>query len=341
VKRYFFILVIPLIILFGCKSGKNGRLYFYNWTYYIPNEVIKDFEKEYEVKVYVDLYSSNEEMFAKLKAGAKGYDLTMPSGDYVSIMIKEDMLNEIDSNLIPNYKYIDKRMIDKKTFDTDNKYSIPFMVGASGIVVNKKYVKYYPRSMDIFLRSDLKGRMSLLDDMREVLGIALKRLGYSVNSINIDELNEAKELILEWKKNIQKFDAEAFAKSFSLGNFWIVQGYPDAIFQEIENEAEREKIDFFIPKEGGTMYMDNFVILKNAKNIENALKFINFIHRPDIYAKILDEFLFLGINNEAIKYRKTTPAYTFNDLEKCEFIDDIGENIELYNTIWESIRIGD
>jgi len=289
----------------------------------------------------MDLYSSNEEMFAKLKAGAKGYDLTMPSGDYVSIMIKEDMLQEINKDLIPNYQYIDEKMIDKITFDIGNKYSIPYMAAASGVAVNTEFVKDYPHSMDIFLRSDLNGRMSLLDDMREVLGFALKRLGYSVNTINLNELNEAKNLVLKWKKNIQKFDAEAFGKSFASGDFLVVQGYSEVVFIEIEDEAKREKVDFFIPDEGGPMYMDSFVILKDAKNVENAHKFINYIQRPEIYARIVDYLILPGINTEAGKHRKTIPTYTLDDLKNCEFKDDLGENIESYNTIWESIRIGD
>ncbi len=340
-KRYFFIFITILVVLSSCKSSKKESLYFYNWTYYIPKDVITDFEKEYNIKVIEDQFASNEEMFAKLKAGAKGYDLTLPSGDYVSIMIKENMLQEINKELIPNYQYIDPAMIEKITFDAGTRYSTPYMAAASGVAVNTDYVKDYPHSMDIFLRSDLNGRMSLLDDMREVLGFALKRLGYSVNTIDKDELNQAKDLVLKWKKNIQKFDSEAFAKSFSSGDFWVVQGYSEAIFIEIENEAQREKVDFFIPAEGGPMYMDSFVILKDAKNVENAHKFINYILKPEVYARIVDYLILPGINTEANKYRTTTPTYTLDDLKKCEFKDDLGENIELYNSVWESIRIGD
>ena len=147
-------------------------------------------------------------MFTKLKAGATGYDITFPSGDYVSIMIKEGMLEKLDKTKIPNFKNIDPEVLSRVSFDKGNLYSVPYMMGASGISVNTDKVKNFKKDMSIFLMPELKGKMTLLDDMREVFGYALKDLGYSVNSVNPNELNQAKDLINKWKTNIQKFDAQ-------------------------------------------------------------------------------------------------------------------------------------
>jgi spermidine/putrescine transport system substrate-binding protein len=224
-KKYLILMICLGVVL--CISGcgtKKEKLYIYNWTYYTPDEVIKGFEKKYNVDVVYDEFASNEEMFAKLKAGGSGYDITFPSADYTSIMIKEGMLEKIDRNLITNFKNIDPELISTIEYDENCEYSVPYMKGASGVAVNKKFVKNYSRDMSIFLRSDLKGRMTLLDDMREVMGFALKANGFSVNTVNPEELEIAKNLVLKWRENILKFDAESFGKGFAAGEFWVVQG---------------------------------------------------------------------------------------------------------------------
>ena len=192
------VVLVLAILLAGCggkakesaaagaqaPAEKGGKLFIYNWTYYIPDDVVKAFEKETGVTVVYDVFASNEEMFAKLKAGGSGYDITFPSGDYVSIMISEGMLEKIDKSKVPNFANIDPEVLKKIAFDKGPEYSVPYMIGAAGISVNKKQVKTYDKSWSIFGRKDLKGRMTMLDDMREVLGAALKSLGYSVNSRN-------------------------------------------------------------------------------------------------------------------------------------------------------------
>ncbi|MEI6876350.1 MAG: extracellular solute-binding protein, partial [Spirochaetota bacterium] len=171
-------LAAVVLVSFASCSGKSAttsskKLYIFNWTYYTPDSVIKKFEKEYGVQVVYDSFASNEEMFAKIKAGGSSYDITFPSGDYVSIMIKEGMLAPIDHAKIKNFKNIDPAVIAKSAFDPGNKYSIPYYMGAAGIAVNKAKVPKYDRTWAIFGRKDLKGKMIMLDDMREVMGDAL------------------------------------------------------------------------------------------------------------------------------------------------------------------------
>jgi len=337
---------VALVALSSCGGGNAStagkRLYIYNWTYYTPEVVVKAFEKEYGVQVVYDNFASNEEMYAKIKAGGSGYDITFPSGDYVSIMAKEGMLAPIDHAKISNFKNLDPAVLARCSFDPGNKFSIPYYMGAAGIAVNKTKVAKYDRSWSIFGRKDLKGKMIMLDDMREVMGDALAHLGHSVNSLDPKELEAAKKLINEeWKPNLLKFDAEAFAKNFAAGEAWVVQGYAENIFGEYD-PAKASDVDFFIPAEGGPMYIDSMVILKGSKNIDLALKFIDFIHRPDQYAAFVKAYggLPASVNVPARAVQSGATLYKVEDMAKCETKDDLGAGLEKYNEIWQAIRVG-
>ncbi|MDR2143014.1 MAG: extracellular solute-binding protein, partial [Treponema sp.] len=196
------------------QSGQaSTTLYIYNWTYYTPDTVIEKFEQEYGVTVIYDEFDSNEAMYAKLQSGGSGYDIVFPSQDYVSIMIKQNMLEKIDKSKLSNLGNVSPYVLEKTTFDPNMDYSVPYFWGAAGLTVNTAKLPDYEKSWSIFGRKDLRGRMTMLDDMREVLGDALVSLGYSVNTTNQAELAKAAELVDKvWKPNLTKFDAEAFGK---------------------------------------------------------------------------------------------------------------------------------
>ncbi len=344
-KRFFSSIMVSALILAimsvftACSKNNKKELYLFNWTYYTPDSVIEQFKEEFGVEVHIDNFASNEEMFAKLKAGASGYDIVFPSQDYASIMITEGMLKELDHSKLPNLKYISKLVLDNATYDSEMKYTVPYYMGIAGIAVNKTKVTEYGKSWNIFGRTDLKNRMCMMDDIREVIGDALVYLGYSVNSTNDAELAAAKDLIInEWKPNLVTFDAEGFGKAFARGDFWVVQGYEEVVFSEIEKD-KWDMVDFFIPDEGGPMYLDSMCVLKDSKNYETALEFINFIHRPEVYAQFLDYFNFPNsVNTEATKYMTATPAYDAADMERGELKYDLGEDLAKYNAMWQDIR---
>jgi spermidine/putrescine transport system substrate-binding protein len=335
-------LVVSLFFATGCQS-KGKTLYLYNWTYYTPDSVIEKFEKEFGVKVVLDYFDSNEAMFAKLKAGGSGYDIVFPSQDYTSIMMALGMVEKLDKTKLPNLKYISPLVLQKASYDPTMEYSVPYFMGAAGIAVNTaKAPAGYSRDWSIFADTRMDGRMSMLDDMREVLGDALAHLGYSVNTTDAAELAQAQKLINEkWKPNLVKFDAEGFAKSFSSGEFWVVQGYAEAVFEELE-ASRWDEVDFFLPAEGGPMYLDSMVIPKKAKNIELAHEFINFIHRPEIYAEFLDRFHFPdSVHIEAGKFTTEKPFYQGTDLANYELKNDLGADLATYEAIWQTIRYVD
>lgn len=331
--------VLSSTTLIGCSKNDGKTLYLFNWTYYTPDSVIKNFETEFGVKVKVDSYASNEEMFAKLKAGATGYDVVVPSQDYVSIMIKEDMLEKIDLEKFTNKGNISSLVLEKATYDSTMQYSVPYYMGAAGIAVNKEKVSEYEKSWNIFADTKYNQRMCMLDDMREVIGDSLAYLGKSVNSLDDNDLTTARDLIVkQWKPNLVKFDAEGFGKSFASGDFWIVQGYAEVVFGEVPEE-KWNNIDFFIPQEGGPMYIDSMCILKGSKNYDLAMEFINYIHRPEVYAQFLDSFHFpSSVNSKASEYMKTTPHYTVDEMLNCEIKEDLGEGLAKFDEYWQTIR---
>lgn len=333
------IMTIVTFAITGCSRDDGDTLHIYNWTYYIPDEVIDRFEEEYDVQVVYDVFASNEEMYAKLRAGGQGYDIVFPSNYYVPIMAEQGMLSEIDHARLENWSNLDPTVLRKTDYDPGNRFSVPYMMGAVGIAVNTEYVSDYERSWNIFARDDLAGRMTMLDDMREVLGAALGYLGYSVNTVNPEEIAQAEALVRDWSENLLRFDAEGFGKAFAAGEVWVVQGYQENVFLELDEE-DWDKVDFFIPEYGPGMYMDAMVLLAEARNEELAYRFIDFILRPEVNAEIADWLGLPSINVPARELMTTTPRYRIEDLEHLEFTEDVGLDIDLYNRAWQEIRVG-
>lgn len=328
---------------FSCaENGKQLKLY--SWTYYTPTEVKEAFEKEFDCKIILTEYDSNETMYNKLvNGGAKSFDIVVPSQDYVTIMIQRGMLQPIDQSKFTNREKINPEIIKKMTFDPDMTYAVPYYYGAAGISVNKKKVPEgsYEKNWNIFGNPLFKDHASMMDDYREVLGDALKAQGYSVCTTDKQVLKNTVAMIKkDWSPNIVKYDAEGFGKDFARGDLWLCQGYAECIYGEVPEEEWDETIDFFIPEDGGPAYLDSMCILKNSQNVELASEFINFIHRPENYAQFLDFFMFpCTVNMEAEQYMTSTPMYEAKLLDKCELKYDLGENLEMYYSMWEKLRI--
>ena len=344
-KRNTVVPVIAALFMVTLVSCTGTELHLYNWSYYTPQSVIIQFEKEYNVRVIIDEFASNEEMYTKLKTGGDGYDIVFPSQDYVAIMIRQGMVEKLDKSLLPNLKNIDPVIFKKIIYDPNMDYSVPYFWGAAGILVNVSRVPDYEESWSIFGRSDLKGRMTMLDDIREVMGAALSCLGFSLNSRNPAEIAAARDLInSRWKPNLTKFDSETFGKGYANGEFWVVHGYAETVFEEIMDDRQlMEDTKFFIPPPGGTAYIDNMCILKDSRHRELAHKFINFIHRPEIYAEFCDSFGLPSTVNVPARQYKTGPSwYQAEDIVNSELKYDLEDTLELYTDTWfNSIRAGD
>ena len=348
-KKFIFLAVLAVFVLSAISCARRDRLHIFNWAYYTPEAVIKQFEKEYNVRVIVDLFGSNEEMFARIRTGGTGFDIVFPTQDYVEIMMRLGMLERLDHSLIPNLKNICPHVLERAIYDPNMNYSVPYFWGAPGIIVNTARVPDFEKCWSIFARTDLRGRMTKLDDLREVIGNALVYLGFSINTTNPEEVFAARDFInTYWRPNLARFDGLTYGAGFANGEFWVVHGYAEDVFLEIyDNEELMRDTVFFIPPEGGSAFIDSMVILRGSRNVELAHKFINFIHRPEIYAQFVDDFGFPASVN--VPARELTRGfmgtgrtwYTFEDLIHLELKYDLGEALRYYHDAWfNSIRVG-
>lgn len=343
-----FLLAISLI-LSGCgtdgASGSNEskELNIFNWTEYIPEETIKRFEEEYDVKVNYSMFSSNEEMLAKISAGNGLYDLTMASDYIIQPMVARGMIEEVDVSNIPNFNNLIDSYVDQD-FDPGNKYSVPFMGNTLSLGVNPDRLGVKPSAIKSYKdlwKPELANQLVVLDDQRMILGMVLKSLGYSANDTNEAHLSEAKEKMVELMPNIKAFDSDSPKQMLTNGEAaaGLVWGPEIALAQR-----EGANLETIIPEEGLLITMDNWVIPKGAKNKELAEKFINFILEPDVSAGISEQQPYINPNKEA---RKLIPKEILDniaiyppeaEMERLEYIEDIGESIQLYDRVWSEAK---
>lgn len=340
-KKLIILFSLALIFISCNQNSKSKKkvLYLYGWADYVPTEIYEKFEKETGIKVIEDIYSSNEEMFTKIKAGGTGYDILTPSSDYAEILKNEGMIEKFEKEKLPSLKNIDSVVLKRlQYFDSNNDYVYPYVMGATVIAVNLKYVKEYPEDFSIYNDKRYRGKMTLLDDMREVFTSALGMNGFSQSTTNEAEIKKAAEMIKGWKKNIAKFDSESFGKGFANEEFWVVHCYPENVLTELTPE-QLKTTKFIIPKKGGTAYIDSFVILKSSKNKEEAYKFLNFIHRPENYKLIAEHLRIPSINVPARKLIKVEPIYKIEDLKNAVILKDIKDSLDIQNKYWQEILI--
>lgn len=345
----FVVLLAISVFISGCGKnstsvgGKQKELNIFNWTEYIPEITIQRFEEEYGVKVNYSMFSSNEEMLAKLSVGGGVYDLTMASDFIMPSMIERDMIEPINSENIPNFKNINEDYIMQE-FDPENKYSVPFMGGTVSLGVNPDTLGIDPSEITSYKdlwRPELKNKLVVLDDQRFIIGVILKSLGYNVNDTDPKHLEEAKEKLVELLPNIKAFDSDSPKQMLLNGeaSAGLVWGPEIALAQR-----EGANIETIIPKEGLLITMDNWVIPKDAKNKELAEKFINFVLEPEISAEITQHQPYINPNKEIkglVEEDLLTNIAIYppkKEIERLEYIKDIGEAIQLYDRVWSEAK---
>lgn len=333
--------MVLLLSLFFVSCGQKKReLNVYTWADYFKPELIERFERENNCRIIIDTFDSNEAMYAKLKAGAKGYDLVTPSSYMVSLMDQQGMVRKIRPELIPNRKNIDPEFL-KITIDKSMDHSVPYMITVTGIAYLKSRVADVRPTWALFDRQDLKGRMTMFNDMRETLGAALKSLGYSLNSHNPEELDKAKEVVLRWRKNLAKFENEQYKSGLASGEFLLVHGYSGDILQV---QKENPDIAFTIPEEGTAISCDDLVIPLGAAQEELAHKFINFLLDAKVAAENTEFVGYLCPNRLSYdllpREMRENPALFMEPSvrSKSEVLDDLGRANELYIRVWDQIK---
>ncbi|MCP5539868.1 MAG: spermidine/putrescine ABC transporter substrate-binding protein [Akkermansiaceae bacterium] len=346
-----FRITLPRLVLAAALLGAGALtscgpekevLHVFTWDDYINPELIPRFEKEHHCKLVIDTFDSNESMLAKIKAGASGYDILVPSSYMVKILDKQGMLQPLDHSKIINLSHIDTEYLSETAFDKEMRVSVPYMFAATGFAYLEDRVENVVPSWKMFDRADLKGRMTLLNDQRETIGAALKTLGYSINTTNDAELEKAREVVIGWKKNIAKFESDQYDAGIASGEFVLVHGYSGDLFQAQE---ENEKVAIVIPEEGTSIACDDLVIPKDAPNPDLAHAFINFLCEPEIAAKNVGYIFYLAPNKDAYPLLdaeiRENPAIFLDRavLGRSEMIDDLGaEGNAKYTRIWDQIR---
>ena len=344
-------LLALLVVAVACGGGDGGgeqelaeELHVYNWSEYIDPEIYEDFEEEFGVKVIEDTFASNEDLLAKLQAGATGYDLIVPSDYMVAIMVELDLLSEINYDNIPNFENIDDTFRDPP-YDPGNVFSVPYQWGTTGIGYNADLFEDPPNSwaylFDPAMASEYAGRISMLNDSREVLGAALKYLGYSVNSTSEQELEEAKQLLIQQKEWVAAYDSDGFEDLLAAGEVDIGHGWSGDYFAAAE---EAESVWYIIPEEGGVIWTDNLAIPKTAPSQYTAEVFIDYLLRPEVGAKITNYTWYGSPNKASTEFIDAEileePAIYPPDevMEMLEFLRDVGESTALYDRIWTELK---
>ncbi len=328
-------------VLAGCGEKKE-ELNVYSWADNFDEQVIKDFEKKYNVKVNYDVYASNEEMLAKLQAGGAKYDLIQPSDYMVAIMIKLGLLEELDKRKIPNAQNL-VSTFKTPSFDPDNKYSIVYTWGVTGIAYNTKYVKEPIDSWSDLWNAKYKGRVVVLNDSREALGMALKKNGFSNSSTNDEEIKTAFKDLQGLLPNILAFDTDTIKQKFIAEEAWIGTVWSgDAAFIAKDNKD----VAYVVPKEGGTIWADTLAIPKSAKHKELAEKFINYLLDPKVSVKNYESIGYSNPNEAAYdlhskEYRDNKMIFlSKEELERTEWLTDVDKKLKVYDQYWTELKTG-
>lgn len=322
--------------------GEPATLHLYMWADYIKPSLVQRFEQEHKCRVVIDTFDSNEAMYAKLKAGATGFDIAIPSSYMVKVMKEQDMLAQIDRAPLPNIINISGDVANK-IHDKLMQHSVPYAVSYTVIAYRKDKIDKIDPTWAVFERPDLKGRCTLLNDMRETLGAALRFLGHSINTRDDLQLAEARDLVLKWKKNTAKFDNEAYKTGIDSGEFSLVMGYSGDLFQVV---SDNDKVGILIPQEGITMSCDEFVILKEGHNPLLAHEFINFMLDPNVAAENMQEIGYLCPNKPALEqvprlFLSHPAIHIPDDVKmKTEIIEDLGPDLPKWTKVWDDVKAG-
>ncbi|MGL6202375.1 MAG: extracellular solute-binding protein [Lachnospiraceae bacterium] len=326
------------------SAGSKNQVIVYNWGEYIDPDVLTMFEEETGIQVIYEEFETNEIMYPKIQSGAIAYDVVCPSDYMIQRMIENDLLAEINFDNIPNLKHIgDEYMKQSQQFDPENKYSVPYCWGTVGILYNTTMVDEPIDSWSVLWDPQYADNILMQDSVRDAFAITLKYLGYSLNSTDLDELNEAKNLLIDQKPLVQAYVIDQ-VRDKMIGNEAaigvIYSG--EAIFTQQENPD----LEYVIPKEGSNVWLDSWVIPKNAPNQENAESFINFLCRPDIALMNFEYITYSTPNTSAQQLiedediRNSTIAFPdASELERCETFRYLGdENDAVYNSLWREVK---
>ena len=297
----------------GAAQADSKVLHVYNWSDYIAPDTIANFEKESGIKVVYDVFDSNETLEAKLLAGKSGYDIVVPSNNFLAKQIKAGVYQELDKSKLPAYSNLNASLLKAVSVsDPDNKHAFPYMWGSIGIGYNPEKVKAALGvdkidSWDTLLKPENIAKLkscgvSFLDSPTEMLPIALHYLGLPTDTQKKDDLKKAEELFLKIRPSIGYFHSSKYISDLANGNICVAVGYSGDIQQAKSRAAEaggKVKVAYDIPKEGAGSFYDMVAIPKDAENVDAAYKFMNYLLKPEVMASITNSVRFPNGNEKA------------------------------------------
>ena len=334
-------------------SADGGELYVYNWGEYIDEDVISQFEEETGITVVYDLFETNEEMYPVIEAGAVNYDVVCPSDYMIQKMRENDLLAELNFDNIPNIDQIDPAYMEmSQAFDPENKYSVPYCWGTVGILYNTRLLEELgvpaPTKWADLWDERLSGEILMQDSVRDAFMVALKKDGYSMNSESKDELEQTKQELIDQKPLVQAYVIDQVRDKMIGGEAAvgvIYSGEMLYIQDEVANLGLDYDLEYVIPEEGTNLWLDSWVIPKNAKNKENAEKWIDFMCRPEI-AKANFEYItyptpnkgaFELLDEEMQNNKAVFPD--INSLKNSEVYKYLGDETDaVYNELWKEVK---
>ena len=334
------ILLLAVVILSSCLRNDRVVLNVYNWGDYLDESVIRDFEKKYNIKVNYDTFSTNEDMYVKLKAGGTDYDVVFPSDYIIERMINEDMLHKLDFDNIPNYKYIEDHFKNLE-YDPQNEYSVPYFWGTVGIIYNKTMVDEPVNSWQILWDPKYEKEILMMDSQRDSIGVALKMLGYDLNTRDLDELEEAKQALIEQKPLVLAYVGDDVKDKMIAGEAALAVIYSGEAFYM---KQENPDLEYVIPQEGSNFWVDAMVIPKTSKHKKEAELFINFMCDPEVAYK---NAIYVGYSSPHSEVKKMLDPDFLNDpaaypdmeeLVNLEFFKDLGDYLSVYDRIWTEVK---
>jgi spermidine/putrescine transport system substrate-binding protein len=311
------------------------ELAIYIWSDYVAQDTIPNFEREFGVKVTMDFYDSNEEMLAKLQAGARGYDIVVPSTYIVEVLVATNLALPIHHRYLTNWQNLSAVFLDRG-FDPGNRYTVPWLWGITGFSYRRDKVPDPIPSWGIFLDPRYRGKMTQMDDGRDVLGSWLRYHGHSLNSINPAELEVAERDAIAAKKNLKAYISAPVKGQLISGDVWIAQLWNGDAEQA---RMEQPELGYVVPKEGCTIWLDSLVMPRGAPHPRAAHEFMNYILRPDVEAAISTATGYGTPNHEAIKLiEHPVPYPTGEEMARLEYQRDLGRDTATWDQLWTEIK---
>jgi spermidine/putrescine-binding protein len=333
----------------GCRRGVEPpspgpgekRLNVYVWSEYLPREVIDGFTKRTGISLRYDLYDSNEAVLEKLQSGVSDYDIVVPSDYMVRILIQLKLLRPLEKTRLKNLGNLDPAFLDK-SFDPKNAYSLPYVWGTTGFGYNRTRAQGSTDSWAPLFDPKNRGRILMLDDMRECFAVALKFLGHSLNTTDPAILRQAADLLKRQKPLVKTYNSSDYENILASGDVDYSHGYNGQLAKVVARDPRR--FGYVLPREGATIWMDSVCVPARARNVESIYAFLDYILEPEVNASIVNGISYASANLPARRFIRpeilSDPAIYPSEaaLARCEFLEDIGEATSILDEYWTEVK---